>query len=100
MITFSETIIETGYEPRSLCWSGGDLYDWGGGGYAVIFPSHPTVIEVASGHVLARLSHLDSGDRLSNISFNSRMPLMALDPRGARFALVQGKKIHLVQLLS
>lgn len=61
------------------------------------FHEHPKLIDVSTGDVVARLEEVESGRQTSSIIHHiGRVPPLALDPRGRRFAIGTPREILVV----
>lgn len=70
-----------------------------GSTHVVAFYKYPRLIRLSDGSVEASLPSLPSGTQLSSICHGqARIPLLALDPQNARFAIAQAGQIDVVTL--
>ena len=66
--------------------------------HVIGFHEHPKLVHLATGKVEKRWDGIDSGNQTSCISFNERVPAIAIDPNNRRFAVGNQNSIQVVQL--
>ena len=69
-----------------------------GESHAVCFYRHPRLASFESGEVVAGWDNLDTGNQVSSISANARIPPLAIDVEHQRFAVFGLKGITVIQI--